>query len=640
MWTCKALSAMLLLLVFCLVYPTATSLSVQTNGCPSLVNCTCIESVVRCQGRIPSSVPSSMKEIVLSRIGVEELFSKRFCRVSWNNVRNLTIASVETPRSKVFHLSGDIFDCLNHLAFFKFTSEFLHHFSQYTFTGLANTTVFDLSGCRHISWNDLCKTLSLPENLPKVTHLIISKVGLLEKSVLTIDQSVMEKFSLRPIAFLDLSYTNLDFNFNADGNLCKNLIYLSIAGAQFHYGSTFSRSGPCRSLKTFDNSDDRNLRTVFKDAKCINRTIDLKIKIRFFEAIRIARYNYIVTIKENFEMSNCTWLLFQSYKFLKEFYFTSNYLPNFDSVLKNDRLEVIDLSNNEIENINSDAFKNLTSLTHLVISNNTLSKTYSFETTFSILFKHNQRLKVLDLSNNKLTHLPLNTFISNIQIEKLILSMNYFSQITFNISRMLNLTMLDLRVNAVKSLDSRSQQLLNNLYDKQLQRSNNTQYNPILQVLLEGNPFSCGCESLDFLQWFASTPIFSITRQKFQCRLDAKTIKSTETAIDVAKNNCAMKERKRITKLLSATLLPTCIAAIIISTIIYYKRHKKELIYQRFNDGLQRLRRGGGRFPVFLSYSSEDGDFVKLHILKQLQVFNSGREKKQQQFQPCTALTV
>ena len=580
--------------------------------------CVCEENLIKCEDQIPYTVPENVTDVVLSNVPLEELIPDKFCQLQWNSVTTLIITSVKELFHEFYELSNGVFDCLEQIKIFKFRSEFIKRISKFTLSGLSNITVLDLTGCRHLKWKYIREALSISTNFPLLTDLILSRVGIFS-DILIFDQEFVNFLSFRPLAYLDLSYTDIALDFNSSETLCETLTFFSIAGAQTQYSRTFNNTEPCKSLQIFDNSHDMHLRNDFKDAKCLNEILVLELKLQFFASIRSVLNNYIVTENEHFVMANCTWDVYPHNAFLNEFHFSSNYLPNFDSVIIKDGLESVDLSNNEIQTINPGAFEQLKSLSHLDLSNNSLYKTVDFENTFVHLLSRNIFLKELDLAGNRLSFVPNQMFASNVNLQELHLSRNNFHQITFNISHLLRLRLLDLRFNAFESLDDKSRNALDNLYDKQKRLSHATQ-NIRIHVLLQGNRFWCDCASLDFLKWFAVSKVFSDSRNSYFCQTGESSVPMNKSAIEASKQDCIRIKRRRQVLLLG-TIGPSAFSLImIVILIIVYKRRKKRLQQKRFRSGIQRLRENKDLFPVFLSYSSDDSEFVKRHMLGQMQV--------------------
>ena len=90
-----------------------------------------------------------------------------------------------------------------------------------------------------------------------------------------------------------------------------------------------------------------------------------------------------------------------------------------------------------------------------------------------------------------LSILPLDTLVSNIKLKTLYLSHNFFKQLTFDISPLIELEYLDLSHNSIEYLDDYSIRLLNDLYDKQISAVGLSESNATFVLDLSGNPFTC-----------------------------------------------------------------------------------------------------------------------------------------------------
>jgi Leucine-rich repeat (LRR) protein len=106
------------------------------------------------------------------------------------------------------------------------------------------------------------------------------------------------------------------------------------------------------------------------------------------------------------------------YENIKELYLENCKLDNYDFIKKCIKLQILDLSNNNLTNIDKDLFKYNTQLQYLYLNNNKLTNLNKD------LFKYNTQLQYLDLSYNKLTNLDKDLFKYNTQLQYLYLNNN------------------------------------------------------------------------------------------------------------------------------------------------------------------------------------------------------------------------
>ena len=610
----------IMLLLF-LAVPTCISAS-ETATFPTvngacLPNCSCSHTAMKCNGFIPFAIPEPFQELILSGIDSEEFQPRRFCHLddSWDTLTALAIISVRAISTGPYNLFSGVFDCLGNVATFQFQSDRLTFFDNLTFTGLSNVTSLDLSGCIMMNWDDLYDTFTVSQNFPKLDSLILSGAGTFGSIIFNLDDTFINALSTRPLEYLDLSYINIGFNFWNSGNICKTLKYLSYAGSNVRFTSLFVISNTCESLRVLDISDTSESKIIFQQNHCVNDYLNLGFLLRFYAAVEIIFLNRIITSSTKFMPSNCTLYLYDG-SHITDIHFSQNYLPNFDILLMNDQIKVLNLSKDSITDINPNAFEGLSSLRELDLSFNKLSKMESFEKRFSELFRYNLHIKHVHLNGNELKYVPDETFVSNVYLEHLDLSNNSLTQIDFEVSHLLGMTLLDFRFNRIEALDDASRRSLDALYTNQI-KANKTD---VVQVLLQGNPLSCHCRRLSFLQWLVNAPIFSTTRHHYKCQLDGQYFIVDTDGVNAAKEDCEQARRKRLKTILLSTLLPLSALMILVISLLLYKQYKKRLLRQQFANGIRRLQENADRFPVFLSYSSDDNDFVRRHMLQQMQV--------------------
>ena len=219
---------------------------------------------------------------------------------------------------------------------------------------------------------------------------------------------------------------------------------------------------------------------------------------------------------------------------------------------------------------------------------------------------------MLDLSSNRLQYLP-DMFSTNIYLQELRLSNNTFHQIDFNVSHLGHLLFLNLEMNSINSVHWRARQM----FDSLLKRNNNRTH-----ILLKGNPLTCSCDSLNFLRWLIRFPNFYNTTRSLYCQLNSQEIYANEFAMVKAEEICDRPKRERRILWMVSILSAILVAVIVMLVILHTRLRKRKLLKKQYEDRIRIIQDNNldFKFPVFLSYSSTDRDFVHQHVLHQLQV--------------------
>ena len=575
----------------------------QPTTCPT--NCSCVSTTmtVMCNDTIPDEVPDDIVEVVLEKPTDLTLTPRRFCDVTWPNVRTLFLSF------DPYRLHEQTFDCLDQiqsLAMRNLWSWMIP--TAGIFHGFTNVTTLDVSQ-DYLYTTNITRLFTDRSNFPHLRHLNLS----LNRFSLDVDRDFIDFLSSRPLELLDLSKERkLTFDFENSSELCQTLQTIIL-----HDSRVITEHLPrnqCDSLQYVDLSGNQDVTQQLKQCDDIYR--DLAIDM--FLVAKTLRLDRVMTDRKGYDTSNCHVWIAYGYR-VRELYFTDNYIPDFQILFNFLNLEYINLSYNHINTINPDAFRYLPSLLTIDLSFNNLNEMPGLEDTFKSLFRLNENLTSIDLSSNGLSYLPDKSFLSNANLVEIRLSQNSFKQLSLDVSNLHKLELLDLRYNDIQYLDERSRQkveFLNNKHQNGLQLGqNNTQ----LQLLLEGNPFTCKCEALPFLQWFVTSPIFN---SSYTCDIDGRTIPMTQEAVHEASEDCERPMRRRRTIALSTVLPAAAIATIVAMVTILYRRHKRRLKQQQFDDTLQLIRDEdtGFLFTVFLSYSSLDREFGIQHVRQPMEV--------------------
>ena len=584
-----------------------------------LTNCECGDRRWECNDMIPQEVPENVKEIALSKIQRHTLKPKIFCNVSWPDVTKLKISSNDD-----LYLVNNVFMCLGRIEILVIRNEDEVHQYNESFNGLTNVSVLDLSWCSRIKVKSLFTSLSSKSILPRLSDLSLVEVG---KSYgnFVLGQEEIIILGARGIVEINLAFTQLYVSVTDMSPVCDTLVSVNISNVVIVDNSKIKSSFKCHSLRQIDISEAKFPRSrilpknfTFKDVP-----VDIHRLPTFMLGLTTIYANRMLPPDHTVYFINST-LTVSSRNRFTEVHISGYTVPVFDLEVKlsPNHLQYIDLSSNAIACIGVNTFKNLELLRTINLANNKLSENKSFNNTFSLLFKKNPLLVEIDLSLNGLNYLPFDVFSSNEKIKYLHLSNNAFKKITFGLAHLNSLVRLDLRNNVIVTLDKTSRDTLDALYKNHDKQANDNNISEHLEVDLRGNPFSCDCASLAFIQWFVKSPIFSRTLDMYTCNVKDTTIPMGWEAISEAEEDCE-RPRRQLKIILLSSLLPALgIAGISMAIVITIKMRQKKLAKRRFEDRIRLIQdsKSGFTFSVFLSYSSEEHPFVYQNVLQPLQV--------------------
>ena len=162
-----------------------------------------------------------------------------------------------------------------------------------------------------------------------------------------------------------------------------------------------------------------------------------------------------------------------------------------------EHLQNLNLSGNDcriISDLFFDAFPKLKTLTLQRMNFDPLL----FLTRGSRLFSSLARLEILDLSHNDLSRLPSDLLHAQTELRQLLLPGNRLDSFPLDIRHHGNLTLLDLSGNDIAQLSVTERASLDVLVAKQPQP---------FHLRLHGNPLICTCTTLTFVRWLRSTRI-------------------------------------------------------------------------------------------------------------------------------------
>ena len=439
-------------------------------------------------------------------------------------------------------------------------------FSKTTFSGLRNLKSLDLS---YVDFNfpNLQDILAVPDVLPNLTSLILDDTNYYsapspnryDKVMYTLqfNQSFIEILSMRPLQYLHINGWTLEFNFQSIKMLCNNLKELTLVNSYIKLISL--ELDYCHSLDLVDISGSNLLQMQFKlhekspnTIGCVNRFVPLAKGIGFRLPRRVIAKR-MFRRPDQIEIINCT--VYSDLSCTEELVFSHNNIPQFEFIFAIHCLKFIDLSHSYIATINADAMKFLADLEKVDLSYNEFGKTHSMGmytqvhtnnvgsitlgltgTNLGTVFHYNNKLSVINMAHNQLSTLQYYTFASNPKLVHIDLSHNSFLQIHFKISDLLHLEILDLRHNKIKFLDASSRYEVEQLHKRQVEARRLLNDSNALQILLDGNPFLCGCHLYEFHLWFDAVPFLETTKHNSFCMTVAneKEIPMNRSALHAA----------------------------------------------------------------------------------------------------------
>ena len=582
--------------------------------------CECEGEQIRCDQFIPRQVPNNVSEVLLS-FNSTMLVPGIFCNVSWNNVIKLSI-NYNVPWPGYFYLDDYVFLCLKQIQILKLHTMNYFNTTKKTLYGLESVTVLDLSGCERLITSELVILLSVKTSIANLKKLILSSFGRRLDGI-NFSQDLIDALADRDIKEIDLTNTTVSSNLSNMSDICDTLKVLNLSNSDIRLSNHLLKYSSCKSFRILDLNGASFPLSKYIKPICANCHGTLN-NYTLFESLNILYFSRMISADKIVSITNCSVTGLGERYHLREIHLNGYNVHTLDGEIVNlfDQLQYFDLSGNRMQSIGPNIFKTFKHLMKLDLSKNKLSQSRLFDETFSVLFQNNSNLKEVSLNDNGLKYLPPATFSSNLHLKQMDISNNKIQQITFDVSRLISLDFIDMRNNSVQYLDKFSRGALDSLYEMQRLRNQTKTNSSTFLVDLRENPFSCKCDSMPFIKWFTVSPIFNTTRHQYHCTLDDREIEMNDKAVAAAKDDCDRPKRKLRNILLSSIIPTTVTATLILVTVYVVKRYRKKKKYQRLEDqvGLLHDDKIGFRFPVFVSYSSDDVAFVMPNVINPLSV--------------------
>lgn len=181
-------------------------------------------------------------------------------------------------------------------------------------------------------------------------------------------------------------------------------------------------------------------------------------------------------------------------------------------VANTDEVRVLNMSGIDCSTFSPNTFEKFPSLEYLEMSGVNLGRGIHSDSG-GILFEHQTQLSSLNLADNGLSSLHDNLFRNLKQLKTLSLANNKFMSIPATVRHTESLSHLDLSYNSLTHLRTSETLWLVKL-------SAQTD----ISVHLQGNPLSCSCSTVEFLQWLIETEVEIYEREALTCTFTNGTL--------------------------------------------------------------------------------------------------------------------
>ena len=588
------------------------------SDCPD--QCLCKETNLECHKILPSYIPKNVFQV---NITVPRNFPLAFNSPGWKNVTHLTL-KVEAHVGKIFSvgmkkLRYSQFRELQSLEYLKIEVQSRLVIDLNAFWGLQNLKILDLSNNKVFSLGkDIFTGLTGNATLPNLSELYLSNIVILKATYKVFDlYSLNTAMINKPLKVLDMSGITASFSYYTQHmpGLLPQLKFLNIS----HSGmAAFSFPNLYLTNATIVHRHFMNLKVLdisypnfpLSQSECISQRLQT-------ETCLIKNYFH------GFLPPNVTELyarkLFQNTSQLRgsatssQLCLSANFYSNNVSICINGRfnhLQKLDISENSIAYIQPHLIKPFEELKYLNIAKNKLGNALSNDTYAKAVFHALQHTEVLTISDNGITSLAKDAFRMNKHLRILDLSHNKLDTVNFGIQHLVSLEHLDISYNKIVSLDSQSCNLLSSLIFKQniSENPNISQHNVQTDITLKQNPVSCFCENMCFLKLIAEL------NETNTCSLNGQTLYINELTIRKTMYLC-----KEIIVIAVFSVFALVMVMLIPITAYLVVNEKRKVRLKRLKEsGIEMFEMNPNKYPVFLSFSGDDEEFVMTKVYPNL----------------------
>ena len=243
---------------------------------------------------------------------------------------------------------------------------------------------------------------------------------------------------------------------------------------------------------------------------------------------------------------------------------------------------------------------------------------------FSILFEPLTMLDSLDLSYNSLSFLYEDFLQTQENLRELRISHNDLTSWRSNMTKWIHLELLDLSYNSLTTLSLETRLTLTQLEENPKKRTKEH-----ISLNLVGNPLTCTCKNIPFLQWLARTEVYLEDFKLYQCFFDGGQKINMSIGIFNILSHLESECSSKSWLLLSSGGLALYFMVVTITTACYRWRHYIKYLILRMRMRRERLQtligtEGQYDFDAFVSCTREGAKWLKKYFLPKLENKDTG----------------
>ncbi|KAH3771319.1 hypothetical protein DPMN_172633 [Dreissena polymorpha] len=546
-----------------------------------------------------------------------------FCDNVWSNVTILRLVGNWGPENGV-DLDSNTFERFGHLEELRFVGVQIVTLYPGSFRGLDNLRVLDLSNCVSLGYNNFLSAFESNTTLPSLQELILHMAGNRVDNF-EFQETFVKLFYSRPLRVVDLSDMIIKgYDLGPISCYTRYLEFLNISGISVLNLANSSDIMVCRvpSLKILDASRRDADKNRIQHFWCVNEKMSIPTNFLFFDYVNVsldAIYfdNMCGNIRTRKLVASSPLEVrcpSGSTFYIKNLYLRRNYISVLDVEVDMQCpviINLLDASDNGFQYISPKALWKITSLTQLLLIDNSLGKMVSFHPEqFQKLFSPFEKLETLDLSRNKFATLPDGTFTNNRQLKRLYLSGNVFEQVPFTLSELTNLEYLDFSDNLLLELDVSGLSKLDSM-------SIDTHMD------LTGRTIQCSkCIDYGSVKWLLENKASIIANSSLTCVNSKADVELISKTVEENLNYICNRSIYIRNNIIFSLVAIVCFGTIVIVVIIRIRRQRnfKRQIRRR-QQTQRRLENGELQFAAFILYSSKDEEFMRTFVYAKLEEY-------------------